>query len=155
MTGARAAGGRHRLTMPLEKAMRTQRAIRRLKPDPVDDDLLLHLIELATKAPSGGGRQYAEFIIVRNRKVKAELARLNRLAWSTYGSIWRWLARSDDKTLRDMRAVDYLVDHYEEVPAIVVACVRWNTYGPKRATGRRCAGRTRGRYEPTRSTDQA
>jgi len=25
------------LSMPLEEAMRTQRAIRRLKPDPVDD----------------------------------------------------------------------------------------------------------------------
>jgi nitroreductase len=43
------------LAMPIEEAMRTQRAIRRFKPDPVDDDLLLHLIELATKAPAGGG----------------------------------------------------------------------------------------------------
>ena len=75
------------LTMPIEKAMRTQRAIRRVKPDPVEDDLLLHLIELATKAPAGGGRQYAEFIIVRDRKIKAQLARLNRVAWSSYGSI--------------------------------------------------------------------
>ena len=39
------------LAMPIEAAMRTQRAIRRFKPDPVDDELLLHLIELATKAP--------------------------------------------------------------------------------------------------------
>lgn len=118
------------LSMPLEEAMRTQRAIRRFKPDPVSDELLLHLIELATKAPAGGGRQYAEFIIVRDRAVKAQLARLNRVAWSTYGSIWRWFARDDEKTLREMKAVGYLVDHYEDVPAIVVACVRWNTYGP-------------------------
>ena len=38
------------LSMPLEEAMRTQRAIRRLKPDPVDDTLVLHLIELALRA---------------------------------------------------------------------------------------------------------
>jgi len=119
-----------KLRMPLEEAMRTQRAIRRLKPDPVDNDLLLHLIELATKAPAGGGRQYAEFIIVRDPTVKAGLARLNRLAWTGYGSIWRWFARDDAKTLRDMQAVDYLVEHYEEVSVIVVACVRWNAYGP-------------------------
>lgn len=118
------------LKMGLEDAMRTQRAIRRLKPDPVNDDLLLHLIELATRAPSGGGRQYAEFIVVRDREVIAGLARLNRLAWSTYGGIWRWFARNDEKTLRDMKAVDYLAEHYEEVPVVVVACVRWNTYGP-------------------------
>jgi nitroreductase len=122
--------GKLPLSMPIEEAMRTQRAIRRFKPDPVDDDLLLHLIELATKAPSGGGRRYAEFIIVRDRQVKADLARLSRLAWSSYGSIWRWFARTDEKTLREMKAVDYLVEHYEEVPAVVVACVRWNTYGP-------------------------
>ena len=36
--------------MPLEEAMTTQRAIRRLKPDPVDDALLRRLIELALKA---------------------------------------------------------------------------------------------------------
>ena len=40
------------LSMPLEDAMRTQRAIRRLKPDPVEDDLVLHLVELALKAPT-------------------------------------------------------------------------------------------------------
>lgn len=130
MDHERGEGGTAPLRMPLEEAMRTQRAIRRFTPEAVDDDLLLHLIELATKAPSGGGRQYAEFIIVRDRKVKSQLARLNRLAWSTYGSIWRWFARADEKTLRELKAVDYLVDHYEEVPVIIVACVRWNTYGP-------------------------
>jgi nitroreductase len=39
--------------MPLAEAMTTQRAVRRLKPDPVDDALVLRLIELALKAPSG------------------------------------------------------------------------------------------------------
>ncbi len=75
--------------------MRTQRAIRRIKPDPVDDNLLLHLIELALKAPTGGNRQNAEFVIVRDRTVKRRLAQLNRMAWSTYGRIWRFFARGD------------------------------------------------------------
>ena len=57
-------------------------------------------------------------------------ARLNRVAWSSYGSIWRWFGRNDEKTLRAMKAVDYLVHHDEQVPAIIVACVRWNTHGP-------------------------
>ena len=43
--------------MSLEEAMTTQRAIRRLKPDPVDDALVLHLIELALKAPTGSNAQ--------------------------------------------------------------------------------------------------
>ncbi len=118
------------LTMPVEKAMRTQRAIRRIKPDAVDDDVLLHLIELALKAPTGGNRQNAEFVIVRDRAVKHRLAQLNRLAWSTYGGIWRYFARGDEKTLRAMKAVDWEAAHYEDIPVIVVACLRATAYGP-------------------------
>ena len=38
--------------MPLEQAITTQRAVRRLKPDSVPDELVLPLIELAPKAAS-------------------------------------------------------------------------------------------------------
>src|SRR5512139_1342411 len=71
-------------SMPLEEAMRTQRAIRRLKPDPVDDALVLQLIELALKAPTGSNAQNWEFVVVRDPAVKAKLARFNRQAWSLY-----------------------------------------------------------------------
>jgi hypothetical protein len=39
-----------KLDMSLEDATSTQRAIRRLKTDPVDDALVLRLLELATMA---------------------------------------------------------------------------------------------------------
>ena len=120
----------HRLDMPLEDAMRTQRALRRLKPDPVDDDLLLHVLELALKAPNGGNRQNVEFLVLKDAARKAGLARLNRIGWSAYGSLWRFFARNDEKTLRAMRAVDYAADHYAEAPVIVVACLRVTAYGP-------------------------
>ena len=86
MTRGRQARVKLPLSMALEDAMRTQRAIRRFKPDPVDDALLLHLLELATKAPSGGGRQYAEFIIVRDRDVKARLEETQQIATRMAGS---------------------------------------------------------------------
>jgi nitroreductase len=57
-------------SMPLDEAMRTQRAIRRLKPDPVDDALVLRLIDRALKVPSGSNQQNWEFVIVKNRAVK-------------------------------------------------------------------------------------
>ena len=75
------------LHMPLAEAMRTQRSIRRLKPDPVDDTLIMKLLELALKAPSGGNRQNAEFVVVRDPAVKRGLGRLNRVAWGMYGRI--------------------------------------------------------------------
>ena len=39
------------------EAMSTQRAIRRLKSDPVDLDLIRQCLELAVRAPTGGNEQ--------------------------------------------------------------------------------------------------
>ena len=118
------------LHMPLAEAMRTQRSIRRLKPDPVDDALIMKLLELALKAPSGGNRQNAEFVVVRDPAVKRGLGRLNRVAWGMYGRLWKFFARNDAKTLRAMKAVDWEADHYAEIPVLIVACLRWTAYGP-------------------------
>ena len=104
--------------------MLTQRAIRRLKSDPVDDALVLHLIELALKAPTGSNAQNWEFVVVRDPAVKAKLARLNRQAWNLYGGIGRRMVRGDQRMLKILDAVQWQADHFEEVPVIVVACLR-------------------------------
>jgi len=111
-------------SMPLEAAMRTQRAIRRLKPDPVDDALVLRLIELALKAPTGSNAQNWEFVVVKDRAVKERLGRLNRQAWRLYGGLGRRLARNDPAMLRIIDAVAWQADHFADIPVIVVACLR-------------------------------
>src|SRR4051795_8646802 len=95
------------LNMPLEEAMRTQRAIRRLKSDPIDDSLVLHLLELAMKAPTGSNAQNWEFIVVKDREVVGKLARLNRRALNVIGPIYRRALekRMDEKMLRIEKAV--------------------------------------------------
>ena len=112
------------LTMPLEDAMRTQRAIRRLKNDPVDDALLKRLIELALKAPTGSNQQNWEFIVVRDRAVKAQLAKQNRAAFNLYGGLGRRAAANDPKMLKVLDAVQWQADHFEDIPVIVVACLK-------------------------------
>jgi nitroreductase len=112
------------LSMPLEDAMRTQRAIRRLKPDPVDDRLVLRLIELAQKAPTGSNAQNWEFVVVKDRAVKERLGRLNRMAWRLYGGLGRRIARNDPAMLRILDAVQWQADHFADIPVIVVACLR-------------------------------
>jgi nitroreductase len=113
-----------RFDMPLSEAMTTQRAIRRLKPDPVDDALVLQLIEYALKAPTGSNAQNWEFVVVKDPAVKAKLARRNRQAWRLYGGIGRRASRDDPKMLRLLDAVQWQADHFEEIPVIVVACLR-------------------------------
>lgn len=114
------------LSMPLEEAMRTQRAIRRLKPDPVDDALVLRLIELALKAPTGSNAQNWEFIVVKDPAVKAKLGALNRGAWNLYSGLGRRIMkkRGDEKMLRIIEAAQWQADHFAEIPVIVVPCHR-------------------------------
>ena len=112
------------LTMPLEDAMRTQRAIRRLKNDPVDDALVKRLIELALKAPTGSNQQNWEFIVVRDRAVKAALGRQNRRMFSLYGGLGRRVAKNEPKMLKVLDAVQWQADHFEDIPVIVVACLK-------------------------------
>ena len=111
-------------SMPLDQAMQTQRAIRRLKPDPVDDQLVLRLIELAMKAPTGSNSQKWEFIVVRDPQVKRGLARLNRYVWGIYGGIGRRVTRDNPKRRKILDAVQWQADHFEQVPVIIVACLK-------------------------------
>ena len=112
------------LSMPLDEAMSTQRAIRRLKTDPVDDALILRLVELALKAPTGSNAQNWEFIVVKDREVKERLARLNRQAWRVYRAIRRLVSRSKPGQQRIIAAVDWQARHFADVPVVVVACLR-------------------------------
>jgi nitroreductase len=110
--------------MPLNAAMETQRAIRRLKPDPVDDEVVLRLINLAIRAPTGSNAQSWEFIVVRDPKIKKGLARLNRQAWRLGRRIAWWSARHNPKSHKILNAVQWQADHFEEAPVIVVACLK-------------------------------
>lgn len=114
------------LAMPLEEAMRTQRSIRRVKTEPVDDSLVLHLLELAMKAPTGSNAQNWEFIVVKDREVVARLGRLNRRAINLVGPLYKrsFARRGDEKMLRMQKAVQWQADHFEEIPVVVVACLK-------------------------------
>jgi nitroreductase len=114
------------LAMPLEEAMRTQRAIRRLKPDPVDDSLVLHLLELAMKAPTGSNAQNWEFIVVKDREVIARLGRVNRRVARIGAPIYKRMLgrRMDEQMMRIEKAVQWQIDHFDDIPVVIVACLR-------------------------------
>jgi nitroreductase len=120
------------LGMPLGEAMETQRAVRRLLPDPVDDATVLRVIELATKAPTGSNLQNWEFVVVRDPDVKHQLARLNRQAWSVYRRLGKRKARKDPSARKIIDAVQWQADHFEEIPVVIVACLhgRSPVFGP-------------------------
>ncbi|HET9877586.1 MAG TPA: nitroreductase family protein [Mycobacterium sp.] len=110
--------------MPLIDAMMTQRAIRRVRPDPVDDAVVLKCIELALRAPVGGGVQSWEFIVVKDADTRAKLAKRYRQAWSVYQPLMgRRLAKREESIAKTVRAVQWQVDHFTEIPVLVVPCL--------------------------------
>ena len=78
-----------------------QRAIRRLQPEPVDDETVLRCIELAMKAPTAGNRQSWEWIVVRDPDIRHQLARAYRQGWSIYRRVLR--SRSHEDALQQAR----------------------------------------------------
>jgi nitroreductase len=119
-----------RLDMPLLDAMMTQRAVRRVLPDPVDDAIVLKCIELALRAPTGSNGQNWEFVVVKDRRVKEKLGRRYHQGWSLYGRIARRVAAGDESMQKILRAVQWQVDHFSEIPVLVVGCLRGGTRVP-------------------------
>src|SRR3954471_10079969 len=114
------------LDMPLQEAMLTQRAVRRLLPDPVDDAIVLRCIELALKAPTGSNGQNWEFLVVKDREKIAQLGHRNRQSWKLYGGLGRRMAKGDEAMNRILDAVQWQADHFEEIPVLVIPCLRGN-----------------------------
>jgi nitroreductase len=54
--------------------MRTARAVRRFKDEPVPDDVLGRCLEAATWAPSGGNQQSWRFVVLRSKASRAAIA---------------------------------------------------------------------------------
>src|SRR6476619_1818015 len=98
--------------------MRSQAPGRRLKHDPIDDDTVLELVDLASRAITDRRRR-CEFLVVRDPDVRHQLARTYRQGWSVYKRVLR--TRSSDDALLEAR--QWESDHFEDVPVHVVACV--------------------------------
>jgi len=110
----------------------TTRAVRRLKPDPIPDDVIYQLLDAAIRAPSGGNQQAWRFIVVRDAAIKRQLRDLYadclaRLFATGYGAPPTGVGVSSEQVAaaeRMRRSAQYLADHLHEVPVIVMACIR-------------------------------
>lgn len=109
----------------LFEAMYTQKAIRRLKPDPVPDELVSKLLEAATKAPSGGNRQPWAFIVIRDQSSKQKLGEWYRDAWDkTYGQLPQEARTASESFARMYRSAEHLAFHLAEAPVLIMVCAR-------------------------------
>jgi nitroreductase len=113
----------------LFEIMETTRAMRRLKPDPVPDDLISKILQAGTCAPNGGNIQKWRFLVIRDRKIKEAVQVWYKKAFDEWIGP-RYLNSAPppgvtkEKYLRQHAAVSYLTDHFAEAPVWIVACLQ-------------------------------
>src|SRR3954466_13546962 len=79
-------------------AMSTARAVRRLKPDPVPEELITKVLDAAIRAPSGGNAQNWMFIVVREAAQRHRLAAVYRKASDEVAAIYAARGRPAHQT---------------------------------------------------------
>jgi len=115
----------------------TTRSMRRLKPDPVPDELVLKIIEAGLCAANGGNVQNWRFMVVRDPHIKQAVQRYYKQAFDdTVGPRYRGeppAGVTRERYTRQGSAVEYLTDHFAEAPVWIVACLE--EAAPGRASG--------------------
>jgi len=111
----------------LYETMSTLRAVRKLRPDPIPDDVLERVLQAACWAPTGGNQQPWRVVVVTDPDKKAALQEIYRPEWQTY--VTGFMARLSglppeelDKWKRVSAAGDHLADHLHAAPAILLFC---------------------------------
>jgi nitroreductase len=106
----------------LLEGIRTTRALRRLKPDPVPRELIRKVCEAGTFAPSGGNRQPWFFIAVTEPERRAWVAERYRKAFRAYIQSAVEAAENPDypeEKRHNLRAATHLAEHLHEVPVLL------------------------------------
>ena len=105
----------------------TQRAIRRLKPDPIPDAALRQIMDAAICAPSGGNRQGWSFVVIRDAAKRARLGELYREAWGELMKVPYYAGATkeppDSPAGKMLASARHLSEHLGEAPVLVLACI--------------------------------
>jgi len=123
----------------LFEIIETCRAMRRLKPDPVPDELISKILHAGICAPNGGNTQRWRFLVIKDKKIKQAVQVFYKRAFDEVIGP-RYLTSqpppgvTKERYLRQHAAVAYLTDHFAEAPVWIVACLE-DGPNPNRAAG--------------------
>ncbi len=120
--------------------LKTTRAMRRLKPDPVPDALVREILEAGTCAANAANSQRWRFLVVKDAGVKKAVQvyykrALDEVVGPRYASSAPPPGSDEARYARQHQAVEYLTDHFHEAPVWIVACIDHGTETPSRYAG--------------------
>ena len=121
--------------MDVFEALYTTRAMRRVKEDPIPDEIIKSMIDSAIRAPSGSNRQDWRFLAVTDQKVRNQLANIYRETWDYYvKSFYNSSSDLGASNLKDKEHIEsvrrisnsasWLAENYDKVPLLVLAFSR-------------------------------
>jgi len=125
-------------TNDLFEIIRSTRSMRRLKRDPVPNELIRKILEAGTCAPSGGNMQRWRFLVIRDAEIKRTVGAYYKRAWDEqvaprYRSGEPAPGMNRDRFLRLLDAAEYLAAHIHEAPVWIMPCLEGGT--PTRTSG--------------------
>jgi nitroreductase len=120
----------------LLEGIATTRAIRRFRPDPIPEDDLASILWHATRAPSGSNRQPVRYLVLRDGgravQAKALLGDAFRRGWNDKREAEDYEKGSGvdpaSPKARMAAAMQRFVDKFEEIPVVVLVCLRLGHY---------------------------
>jgi nitroreductase len=112
----------------LFEIMQTTRSMRRLKPDPVPDELIRKILEAGASAANGGNAQRWRFLVVTDPKIKQAVQVWYKRAFDEvvgprYANSAPPPGVTAERYKRQHGAVEYLTEHFHEAPVWIVACI--------------------------------
>lgn len=120
--------------------MQTTRSMRRLKSDPVPDELIKKILEAGASAANGGNAQRWRFLVIKDPKIKQAVQVWYKKAFDeVVGPRYKSSAPppgvSPERFARQHSAVEYLTEHFHEAPVWIVACIDEGKAAPTRWSG--------------------
>jgi len=121
----------------LFEAIYSARSIRRLKPDPVPEELITAVLDAAIRAPSGGNAQSWAFVVVRDPDQRRQLGVIYRKASDIAEAVYAARGRPPNLTERQftrlMTSGAHLWQHMGEAPVLLIPCSRRPALPPRDA----------------------
>jgi nitroreductase len=119
------------------EAIHTARALRRLKSDPVPEELITRVLDAAIRAPSAGNAQNWAFVVVRDPEQRRKLGAIYRkgsdVASAFYAARGRPPHLTEEQFQQMMRSGAYLWEHMGDAPVILVPCLTVRELPPREA----------------------
>lgn len=124
------------LDLTLDQLLTTTRTVRKRLDftRPVEPEVIRECLELAMQAPTGGNRQEWQFVVVTDPELRRGLGDIYRRGWEVYlqerAAAETARAAADPTSprmqtlLRVRDSSQYLAEHIQEAPALLIPCFR-------------------------------